>query len=260
MSRRANRGRVGRPVTASLRHDRDLTVGSVFPTRVALARGRCSVGVVACLLALFAVLFSIVRRGASRELDLRATVALQRRQQPWFRRLMETVSWPGFPPQSRLIPPLLALLWLLLGYPLEAVFQFAGWGTGLISFLVKRTMRRPRPTPYLVQVEAANIGGSSFPSGHVINYIGIYGTLAYLTAAVVRPAWVRKPVLAICGTLIALVGPSRIYLGHHWLTDVTASFLLGTSYVLGLTALYRRVKVRSLVRERVRPNPDAPTA
>ena len=179
MSRRANRGRVGRPVTASLRHDRDLTVGSVFPTRVALARGRCSVGVVACLLALFAVLFSIVRRGASRELDLRATVALQRRQQPWFRRLMETVSWPGFPPQSRLIPPLLALLWLLLGYPLEAVFQFAGWGTGLISFLVKRTMRRPRPTPDLVQVEAANIGGSSFPSGHVINYIGIYGTLAY---------------------------------------------------------------------------------
>jgi membrane-associated phospholipid phosphatase len=44
--------------------------------------------------------------------------------------------------------------------------------------------------------------------------------------------------------LVALVGPSRIHQGHHWFTDVSASYLLGTSYVLGLAALYRRVKAR----------------
>jgi len=42
--------------------------------------------------------------------------------------------------------------------------------------------------------------------------------------------------------LVTLVGPSRIQQGHHWFTDVTASYLLGTSYVVGLAALYRRVK------------------
>jgi membrane-associated phospholipid phosphatase len=40
------------------------------------------------------------------------------------------------------------------------------------------------------------------------------------------------------------VGPSRIYQGHHWPTDVTASYFLGTSYLVALTALYRRVKAR----------------
>ena len=39
---------------------------------------------------------------------------------------------------------------------------------------------------------------------------------------------------------IALVGPSRIYLGHHWFTDVLASYLLGSSYVVALSSLYKR--------------------
>jgi membrane-associated phospholipid phosphatase len=48
-------------------------------------------------------------------------------------------------------------------------------------------------------------------------------------------------VAALAG-LLALVGPSRIYQGHHWPTDVSASYLLGTSYLVGLIALYRRIK------------------
>ncbi len=55
------------------------------------------------------------------------------------------------------------------------------------------------------------------------------------------PAWVRRPLLAALCALLALAGPSRIYQGHHWPTDVLASYLLGTSYLIGLTGLYRRV-------------------
>jgi undecaprenyl-diphosphatase len=43
--------------------------------------------------------------------------------------------------------------------------------------------------------------------------------------------------------LLALVGPSRIYLGHHWFTDVLASYLLGLCYLVGITAIYRRVRI-----------------
>jgi membrane-associated phospholipid phosphatase len=53
---------------------------------------------------------------------------------------------------------------------------------------------------------------------------------------------VRRALVGGLLGLIALVGPSRIHQGHHWFTDVTASYLLGTSYVIGLAALYRRVK------------------
>ncbi|MGZ7182104.1 MAG: phosphatase PAP2 family protein [Halobacteriota archaeon] len=53
-----------------------------------------------------------------------------------------------------------------------------------------------------------------------------------------------KPMSMGLLAMVGLVGPSRIYEGHHWPTDVAASYLLGTAYVIGLMGLYRRVKTR----------------
>jgi undecaprenyl-diphosphatase len=227
-----------------------LSVRQVFPPRVALTRGRGAVVVVLLALTAFAALFVFVRKDRSRLIDLRVTRSIQRIDARWFERLMRVVSWPGFPPQSRIIPPALAALLLVLGFPIEAVFQLLAWGVGGISAIVKRAMRRPRPAPEDVRVDIARIAGSSFPSGHVLIYTGVYGFLAYLIDTLVRPVWLRRVSMALLMGLIALVGPSRIYLGHHWFTDTIASYLLGTSYLLGLTALYRRVKTRWINRRR----------
>ncbi len=227
-----------------------LSVREAFPPRVAVARGRGALWVTAITLAGFLALFTVVRAQRSATADLRVTIALQRRREPWFRRAMHVVSWPGFPPQSRLIPPVLSVLWFALGFRLEAMFQLLGWGTGLISFLVKRVMRRPRPNHPEIAIAVARLGGTSFPSGHVLNYMGVYGFLAFLVETLVRPALLRRALVGALVGLLALVGPSRIYLGHHWLTDVSASYLLGTSYLLGLTALYRQSKVWLLQRRR----------
>lgn len=222
---------------------RQATVAEIYPPRIALARGRGAVLVTALAVTAFGALFAVVRGRRSAGLDLRVTLALQRRQAAWFRRLMHAVSWPGFPPQSRLIPPTLAIGWLALGFPVEAIFQALAWGASGISFAVKRVMRRPRPDHPEIKVAIARIGGSSFPSGHVLNYMGVYGLLAFLLSSLLRPSLARRALVGALIALLALVGPSRIYLGHHWATDVTASYLLGTSYLLGLAALYRRVKV-----------------
>ena len=194
---------------------------------------------------LFSTLFFAVKLGRTARFDHDITVRIQQQKAPWFSKLMHLVSWAGFPPQSRTIPWLIPSVLFFLGHPFEAFFQFMGWGTGFFSFLIKRAMRRPRPNHPAINVAAARIGGSSFPSGHVINYIGVYGFLFYLVSTYVKPGFVRKPVLAILGGMIALVGPSRIYLGHHWLTDVLASYLLGFSYLVGLTTVYERLKWRS---------------
>ena len=225
-----------------------ITVAEVFPPRVALARGRGAVAVTAAALAAFALIFVVVRSKRSATTDFAITLALQRQRAPGWRRLMEVVSWPGFPPQSRIIPALLACSWLILGYRLEALFQALAWGTGGISFTVKRIMRRPRPEHPRIQVAVARIGGSSFPSGHVLNYMGVYGFFGYLLATMLRPRALRRGLVGGIALLLLLVGPSRIYLGHHWATDVTASYLLGTSYLLALAAVYRRAKVRLLRR------------
>jgi len=227
---------------------RRATTSEVFPPRVALARGRGAAGVTSVALAAFAILFAVVRRRRSARTDLAITVALQRQRAPWFRRLMHAVSWPGFPPQSRLLPPTLIAAWWTLGFPVEAVFQALGWGATGVSFTVKRAMRRPRPDHPTIRVAVARIGGSSFPSGHVLSYMGVYGFLAYALSTLIRPRAARRLIVGALTALLALVGPSRIYLGHHWATDVTASYLLGTSYLLGLTAVYRRVKIRAMGR------------
>ena len=206
--------------------------------------GRLLPAAVTLALTAFVLLYRGVRRGTWAERDLAATVAVQRLRAPWFREFMRLVSWPGFPPQSRILPWLLACLWLIRGRRREAVFQLLGWGTGFVSFVVKHRMKRPRPNHPTVIVTLARIGGTSFPSGHVLNYVGIYGTFGYLMLREGQPGWIRHLVLATLATLLAFVGLSRMYLGHHWLTDVTASYLLGSSYLWALTSFYERVRAR----------------
>jgi len=216
------------------------------PDRLGFARGRTGLGIVAIALLAFSLLFVIVRRNRTAATDAAITLRLQKRNHPTFDRLMNAASWPGFPPQSRLLPPSIAAFLWFLGFRIEAVFQLLAWGTSGISFLIKCVMRRARPGPMTpgIRVVVANIGGSSFPSGHVLNYMGVYGFLAYLAFSWLRPAAIRRAIISVATGLIALVGPSRIYLGHHWFTDVLASYLLGTAYLIGLSSLYRRVRMR----------------
>jgi membrane-associated phospholipid phosphatase len=216
----------------------------IVPTPVAVRRGRVARVVGWIALAGFGAIFAFVRDHRSDALDLAVTLKLQRGwRHPVLQTVMRAVSWPGFPPQSHIIPALIALGLLLARLPLEALFALGAWGTSLVASAVKIIMRRPRPVGGVdLRVVTAPLGGSSFPSGHTITYVGVYGYLAYLAHTLLRPtAWRRAIVAALLG-LVALVGPSRVHQGHHWFTDVTASYLLGIAYLIGLTGLYRRIK------------------
>jgi membrane-associated phospholipid phosphatase len=214
-------------------------------TPVALARSRAATAAGIVGLFGFLAIFAAVRARRSEAVDLAVMLKLQRRRNPLLDRVMSAASWLGFPPQSRIVPPaLIGSMWLLR-FREEAVFESLAWGTGLLSTVLKNIMRRPRPAAGQdLRVVAAPLGGSSFPSGHVITYVGTYGFLAFLAHALVRPVAPRRIIVGSLVALLALVGPSRIYQGHHWPTDVTASYFLGTSYLVALTALYRRVKAR----------------
>lgn len=218
---------------------------AINPDRIAARRGKGGVTVASLAMSAFAVLFWIVRTKRSAATDAAITLRVQKQDHPIFDRVMHVVSFPGFPPQSRIIPPAIpAILWLR-GMRLEAIFQLAAWGTGGVSSIFKRIMKRGRPVTlghHDIKVAVANIGGSSFPSGHVIIYMGVYGFLAFLAHVWIRPDAIRRTVVGFLVSMLALVGPSRVYLGHHWFTDVLASYLLGTTYLVGLTSLYRRVK------------------
>jgi membrane-associated phospholipid phosphatase len=219
----------------------------VVPPTAALVRSRIPTLVGLVGLAGFGVLYALVRIGGTAALDAALTIRIQASRNRALNTLMRAASWPGFPPQSRIIQPLIIGSLAAARLRVEAVCQTLAWGTALVSTIVKRFMGRERPVAGKdLRVVAAPLGGSSFPSGHVLTYVGVYGFLAFLAATLVRPVGLRRLLVGFMVGLIGLVGPSRIQQGHHWPTDVSASYLLGTSYLLAVVALYRRLKARRL--------------
>ena len=79
----------------------------------------------------------------------------------------------------------------------------------------------------------------SFPSGHTLNATVVVGVLAYLLLIrLVRPAARVAVLLAASGFVLAM-GLSRVYLGHHWLSDVVAAWLFGLGWLAVVVTAHR---------------------
>ena len=205
---------------------------------------RASTLVIAGAAAAFVGLFALVKTNRSAVFDLEVTLRVQRYKSPLLARLMAATSWPGFPPQSRLIPPAIVGMWLILGRRTAAVSQALAWGAALLSTGLKGMTGRPRPLPPAVEVVVAPLGGTSFPSGHVLTYVAFYGFTAHLISIEVQDPVLRVTAISGLVGLVVLVGPSRVVEGHHWATDVAASYLVGLAYLLILVRLHRRLRER----------------
>lgn len=166
---------------------------------------------------------------------------LQRQRSPWVRRFMVSISEIGFPRIGIPFTFSIAGIFWILRFRLEAIFVLLTSSSNILNWIVKRLIKRPRPTKELVTV-ARVINEPSFPSGHVMHYINLFGLLDYLLATNWRSGRLRNVLLTICTSLIILIGPSRIYLGAHWPSDVMAGYIYGGLWFGGLMAFYLRVK------------------
>ena len=110
--------------------------------------------------------------------------------------------------------------------------MFAVAGEKLSYYLTTLIVNRPRPPVQTVgQVHVT----SSYPSGHVGSAISLWASVALLVMTLIagrlRP---RAVVVAfIVGLFFAAeVGYSRLYRGHHYLTDVLVGAAIGTVWVI----------------------------
>ena len=194
-------------------------------------------------LGVFGTLTYLVRRGGLLRWDLPLTQRLQRVRLPGFDLAMRLVSLPGFPPFSYAVVAATATTLWLRRCRLEALYCLSTFLAGAFSGLVKLGVGRPRPDQHLVRVWFP-LQDHSFPSGHTVHYVTFYGFLFYLAYAYLKPSRLRTLILALTGGLIALVGPSRIYNGQHWASDVLAAYCLGLAHLAGTIESYRRLKWR----------------
>ena len=183
--------------------------------------------------------------------DLKITDDMQRDRSALLINAARVLSYLSTPKYLRVaVVPLGSLFWIK-GLRLEAVITIGmNWTGEAVKATVKRLVNRPRPSPALVHVWKSR-HHQSFPSGNVIAASTLWGWLFFLGLVYWRdkPAW-QKALLGIPLLFMVLVGPSRVYLGDHWTTDVVGGYLLGNSWLglwlrLYLLLLSRRGAIHS---------------
>ena len=117
---------------------------------------------------------------------------------------------------------LLALVWRFWGTQAAAAFGLAGGFTILAR--IGNLVDRPRPTGRL-EWGSADMATGGFPSGHVVYFVLVFGTLAFLATQRSMPRRAMV-IVGVSGILIAFVGPSRLVLADHWPADVVGGYLL----------------------------------
>ena len=130
---------------------------------------------------------------------------------------------------------------------LEAMMTVGiSWTSALVRIVIKEVVDRPRPSPLLVHTTKQS-RKTSFPSGHVASSVGFWGWLFALGMLLRKEnrQW-QKGLLSLPLLFVFLVGPSRVYLGDHWLTDVVGGYLFGGGWLCFSLRLYLSLREKSV--------------
>ena len=126
-------------------------------------------------------------------------------------------------------------LWLIGRRQWYLVANLAGalLGGSVLNLLLKVLFDRSRPESALTLLDHRQW---SFPSGHAMNSLIVYGMLAYhLWRVLPRPS-ARLAFLAAAAFLVVAIGMSRLFLGVHYLTDVLGGYSAGTVWLAACIA------------------------
>ena len=146
-----------------------------------------------------------------------------------------------------LVVPVAAVLWKR-NLRLEAIMTAGiSWTSALVRLVIKVLADRPRPSPLLVHTTKPS-RKESFPSGHVASSLDFWGWLFVLGMLLMKGnrQW-QKGLLSLPALFVVLVGPTRIYLGDHWSTDVLGGYLFGGGWLCLSLRLYLSLREKGVL-------------
>lgn len=151
----------------------------------------------------------------------------------WFDGLMKLVTTSGNLSVGSLITGLVVAVLLSFSKITESLLVVVSTiGAEIISLILKTAVSRPRPD--LTSVD-------SFPSGHVLFAMGLYGFLLFLAFRKIKKSLPKTILVTILFSIVILMGMSRIYLGAHWFSDVLGSYLIGGVLLYLMVYLYKKL-------------------
>jgi undecaprenyl-diphosphatase len=116
-------------------------------------------------------------------------------------------------------------VWVVLVLPLVMV----------VEIVYKRLLVHPEPLPQhadgpslsMLLGEGHLVSGNSYPSGHVMRAVVVYGLIAFVVYRLSPRGWVRRLAIPAAAVMISAVAFDRLYLAVHWESDVVGGLLVG---------------------------------
>ncbi len=109
----------------------------------------------------------------------------------------------------------------------------------IINQILKLIIQRPRPIGYRL----IEIGEYSFPSGHAMTSMALYGFLIYLSYKLIKNKNLKIFFITACILIIIIIGISRIYLGVHYCSDVLAGWSISIIYLIIYINILKSYKI-----------------
>ncbi|HEV2027243.1 MAG TPA: phosphatase PAP2 family protein [Candidatus Dormibacteraeota bacterium] len=181
----------------------------------------------------FVAMTMAIAAGMFTTLDLQVALATHSIWQESLHRLFQLIAeLGGIELTSILMLALVFYLWRG-GFGADALVVGAFIGADALEVLYKSLLYHPGPPrslshsdgPSLTQV-AGNLG-NSFPSGHIVRSVVVYGLLAFVIRRLAPSPTIRFLAIPVAIAVIVLMAFDRLYLDVHWESDVIGGLLLG---------------------------------
>lgn len=175
---------------------------------------------------------------------VRAYVAAHRT--PFLDHLAVCLHWAGHYAVTTSVGLLVMLRWIRRRRYLEAALLLGVLlGCGILELVLKELYRIARPDPVHWFQKPWSY---SFPSGHTLRSVGLYGYLAVIVAYSRVQGGIRLPIAACLIVLAAFIALSRIYLGVHTFLDVLAGIFAALCWASGCLVVRQLAFRRKLAR------------
>jgi membrane-associated phospholipid phosphatase len=148
----------------------------------------------------------------------------------------------------------LVVFLLRRGYRADAWVVLAFLAAQALELFYKATLQHPGPPRSIAHTDGPSITevvsssgplANSFPSGHMVRAVVVYGLIAFVVQRLAPWPVARRLAFPVATFLVVLLALDRLYLDVHWESDVVGGLLLGGIALLAATVWLDRPKTDS---------------
>ncbi len=153
---------------------------------------------------------------------------------PMMTQVMLGLSWMGS--TFALVPAVAlaaGLLWWRRMKEDAVLVVAAALGGVALNEVLKLYFKRLRPDVAWAFVHEQSF---SFPSGHSVLAMVMYGIIVYKTLDKLRNRWAKAALIVGALLMVVGIGVSRVYLGVHYPSDVAAGYFVGAVWLAAVIA------------------------